>query len=163
MSNYVHNRCPHEPSSNSQYIYTIHIYNDIVKKTIARSCFLGEVDKASHYPVLHTRTNCWRAKKKHPKIILIKSWSCTWPVAAVIIWPVAADVPWIVASSVEVGGGRWDLGDGHCLLRQIRLICMQACGPYLAKWNISTNCFNSRRTARHCSNLRLPASTQLLV
>ena len=32
MSSYIQNRCPHEPSSNSQYIYTIHIYNDNVKK-----------------------------------------------------------------------------------------------------------------------------------
>ena len=45
MSNYVHNRCPHEPSSNSQYIYTINIYNDIVKKQSLEVVFWGRWTK----------------------------------------------------------------------------------------------------------------------
>ena len=172
MSNYVHNRCPHAPADNRRnhplaklkvYIYHTYIQRHYKKKNNRSKMFSGwggQSKPLSSHSYSYKRLAC--KKNYHPKIILIKRWSCTWPVAADIIWPVAADIPWPVASSVEVGGGRWELGDGHCLLRQIRLICMQARGRYLAKWIISTIFFKSRRTERHCSNLRLPASTQIL-
>ena len=77
MSNYVHNRCPHEPSSNSQYIYTINIYNDIVKKQSLEVVFWGRWTKQATIQSFILVLIVGVQKNYHPKIILIKRWSCT--------------------------------------------------------------------------------------